>query len=74
MDPQVSGFRQRLKSRRYASTLVILATLTLGILIGTVVSRTTFSDAAAENCGLRTADRGFAVSFMPTFEFLGARY
>jgi serine protease Do len=39
MDPQVSGFRQRLKSTRFASTLVILATLTLGILIGTVVSQ-----------------------------------
>src|SRR5271165_5637357 len=38
MDPQVSGFRQSLKKNRFASTLVILATLTLGILIGTVVS------------------------------------
>jgi serine protease Do len=38
MDPQVSGFRQRFKANRFASTLVILATLTLGILIGTVVS------------------------------------
>jgi serine protease Do len=38
MDPQVSGFGQRFKANRFASTLVILATLTLGILIGTVVS------------------------------------
>ena len=38
MDPQVSGFGQKLKKNRFASTLVILATLTLGILIGTVVS------------------------------------
>jgi len=38
MDPQVSGFRQSLKRNRFASTLVVLATLTLGILIGTVVS------------------------------------
>ena len=38
MDSQVSGFGQKLKSKRFASTLVVLATLTLGILIGTVVS------------------------------------
>ena len=38
MDSQVSGFGQELKKNRFASTLVILATLTLGILIGTVVS------------------------------------
>src|SRR6516225_8009304 len=38
MDPQVSGFRQRMQANRFASTLVILATLSLGILIGTVVS------------------------------------
>ena len=38
MDPQVSGFRQKFKANRFASTLVVLATLTLGILIGTVVS------------------------------------
>ncbi len=38
MDPQVLGFRQRFKANRFASTMVILATLTLGILIGTVVS------------------------------------
>ena len=38
MDPQVSGLGQRFKANRFASTLVILATLTLGILIGTVVS------------------------------------
>ncbi|HTV57114.1 MAG TPA: Do family serine endopeptidase [Terriglobia bacterium] len=38
MDSQVSGVRQRFKANRFASTMVILATLTLGILIGTVVS------------------------------------
>ena len=38
MHSQGSGFGQRLKSNRFASTLVILATLSLGILIGTVVS------------------------------------
>jgi serine protease Do len=38
MDAQVSGLRQRFKANRFASTLVVLATLTLGILIGTVVS------------------------------------
>jgi serine protease Do len=32
------GFTERLKANRFASTLVILATLSLGILIGTVVS------------------------------------
>src|SRR5579864_1321546 len=38
MDSYETGLRQRLKSNRFASTLVILATLSLGILIGTVVS------------------------------------
>src|SRR5271157_2551299 len=38
MDSQVSGFGQKLRKNRFASTLVVLATLTLGILIGTVVS------------------------------------
>src|SRR5208283_2713917 len=38
MDPHVSGFGEKLKANRFASTLVILATLSLGILIGTVVS------------------------------------
>ncbi len=38
MDRQVTGFGQRFKANRFASTLVILATLSLGILIGTVVS------------------------------------
>ena len=38
MDPQVPTLRQRFKANRFASTVVILATLTLGILIGTVVS------------------------------------
>ena len=38
MDPQPMGFRERLKANRFSSTLVVLATLSLGILIGTVVS------------------------------------
>ena len=38
MDSQASGFRQRFKANRFASTMVVLATLSLGILIGTVVS------------------------------------
>jgi serine protease Do len=38
MDSQAAGFRQRFKANRFASTVVILATLSLGILIGTVVS------------------------------------
>ncbi len=38
MDSQVSGFRQRFRANRFAPTMVVLATLTLGILIGTVVS------------------------------------
>src|SRR5271169_4728284 len=38
MDRQFTGFGQRLKANRFASTVVILATLSLGILIGTVVS------------------------------------
>ena len=38
MDPQAMGFRARLKANRFSSTLVVLATLSLGILIGTVVS------------------------------------
>ena len=38
MDSHETGFGQQMKSNRFASTLVILATLSLGILIGTVVS------------------------------------
>ena len=38
MDRQPMGFREKLKANRFSSTLVILATLSLGILIGTVVS------------------------------------
>jgi serine protease Do len=38
MHSQVSSFGQRFRANRFASTAVILATLTLGILIGTVVS------------------------------------
>ena len=38
MDSQAAGFGQRFKANRFASLMVILATLSLGILIGTVVS------------------------------------
>jgi len=39
MDPQPSGFWVHLKANRLAYTLTILATLTVGILIGTVISK-----------------------------------
>jgi len=39
MDLQASGFWARLKANRAAYTLTILATLTVGILIGTVISK-----------------------------------
>jgi serine protease Do len=39
MDPLASGFWARLKANRPAYTLTILVTLTLGILIGTVISK-----------------------------------
>jgi serine protease Do len=39
MDPLASGFWARLKANRLAYTLTILATLTVGILIGTVISK-----------------------------------
>jgi serine protease Do len=39
IDPRASAFWVRLKANRLAYTLTILATLTIGILIGTVVSR-----------------------------------
>jgi serine protease Do len=39
MDPLASGFWVRLKANRPAYTLTILATLTVGILIGTVISK-----------------------------------
>jgi serine protease Do len=39
MDPLASGFWARLKANRPAYTLTILATLTVGILIGTVISK-----------------------------------
>jgi len=40
MDPQQSGFWVRLKAHRLAYTVTILATLSFGILIGTVISKT----------------------------------
>ena len=39
MDPRTSGFWGRLKANRPAYSLTILATLTVGILIGTVISK-----------------------------------
>jgi serine protease Do len=38
MDPRVSAFWVRLKANRWAYTLTILATLAVGILIGTIIS------------------------------------
>jgi S1-C subfamily serine protease len=38
MEPRVSAFWARIRAHRLASTLSILATLALGILIGTVIS------------------------------------
>ena len=38
MDSRESAFLARVKANRWAYTLTILATLTVGILIGTVVS------------------------------------
>ena len=38
MDPLQSGFWQKLKASRFSFSLVTLATLALGILIGTVVT------------------------------------
>ncbi len=39
IDPRASAFWVRLKANRLAYTLTILATLAIGILIGTIVSR-----------------------------------
>jgi len=39
MDPRASGLWLRLKANRAAYTLTILATLTVGILIGTIISK-----------------------------------
>jgi len=47
MDSQGTGLAQRFKANRFASTLVILATLSLGILIGTIVSAEKASSADA---------------------------
>ena len=38
MEPRVSAFWARIRAHRLASTLSILATLAVGILIGTVIS------------------------------------
>ena len=38
MNPRVSGILQKIKSRRLTSTLLVVLTLAVGILIGTVVS------------------------------------
>ena len=39
MEPRDNGFWERLKANRPAYTLTVLATLTIGILIGTVISK-----------------------------------
>ena len=39
MEPRENGFWERLKANRPAYTLTVLATLTIGILIGTVISK-----------------------------------
>jgi serine protease Do len=39
MDPRLSGIARKIKARRFTSTIFVLITLTLGILIGTVVSK-----------------------------------
>ena len=39
VDPRASAFWVRLKANRLTYTLTILATLAIGILIGTIVSR-----------------------------------
>ena len=38
MNLRASAFRERLKAHRWASTFVVLLTLAVGILIGTVIS------------------------------------
>lgn len=44
MNPRVSAFWGRLKANRLPYTLTILATLTVGILIGTVISHNVRGD------------------------------
>src|SRR6202142_3136479 len=39
MEPLATGFRARWKANRLAYTLTVLATLTVGSLIGTVISK-----------------------------------
>src|SRR5258706_14679194 len=39
MDPRFSGIVGKIKARRFASTFFVLITLTLGILIGSVISK-----------------------------------
>ena len=38
MDPRVSGLLEKMKNRRVTSTLLVVLTLALGILIGSVIS------------------------------------
>src|SRR3954462_5474186 len=38
MDPRFSSAWQKIKARRLGSTMLVVATLTLGILIGTVIT------------------------------------
>ena len=39
MDPRFSSAWQKIKARRLGSTMLVVATLVLGILIGTVITR-----------------------------------
>jgi serine protease Do len=49
MDPRIRGLLSKVRSNRFASMLLVLATLTIGILIGSVVSKT--SKANSDNFG-----------------------
>ncbi len=49
MDPRTSVFYSKIKSNRFASLFLVLVTLTLGILIGTVVSKTSKANSNAFN-------------------------
>ncbi len=62
MDSQETGWRQRMKANRFASTLVILATLSLGILIGTVVSAGVKGKEKDFDQRRRAADRPLAAA------------
>ena len=62
MDLQETGWRQRMKANRFASTVVILATLSLGILIGTVVSAGVKGKEKASTGDVAPLTRSFAAA------------